>query len=43
MLKADGKTFKFEPQEKIREDFLEVFPYKGEKQLIEYTPQREMY
>ena len=37
MPKADGKTFTFEPQEKIREDFLEVFPYQGEKQLIEYT------
>ncbi|MGA1823612.1 MAG: preQ(1) synthase [bacterium] len=37
MAKAEGKIFTFESQDKIRNDFLEVFPYKGEKQLIEYT------
>ena len=37
MAKAEGKRFPFDPPEKIRTDFLETFPYKGEKQLVEYT------
>ncbi|MFC1616799.1 preQ(1) synthase [Candidatus Margulisiibacteriota bacterium] len=36
MAKADGKIFNFDPPEKIKADFLEVFPYKGEKQYITY-------
>ena len=37
MPKAEGKTFTFETPDTIRTDFLEVFAYEGEKQLIEYT------
>ena len=37
MPKAEGKRFPFEGIEKIRTDFLETFPYEGEKQMIEYT------
>ena len=37
MAKAEGKTFAFESPKKIRTDFLETFPYKGEKQLVEYS------
>jgi len=36
MPKPEGKEFKFEPPENIRTDFLEVFPYLGEKQQITY-------
>jgi 7-cyano-7-deazaguanine reductase len=36
MAKAEGKLFQFENPEKIRTDFLETFPYTGEKQLIKY-------
>jgi len=32
----EGKIFHFDSSEKIRTDFLEVFPYKGEKQYITY-------
>jgi 7-cyano-7-deazaguanine reductase len=34
MARAEGKKFKFDPPEKIRTDFLESFPYAGERQLI---------
>lgn len=37
MPKAEGKIFEFDTQDKIRMDFLEVFPYNGEKQFVEYT------
>ena len=37
MAKAEGKTFHFESPKKIRTDFLETFPYKGERQLVEYA------
>jgi 7-cyano-7-deazaguanine reductase len=37
MPKAEGKLFKFEKPENIRADFLETFPYKGDKQFIEYS------
>ncbi|MFC1477998.1 preQ(1) synthase [Candidatus Margulisiibacteriota bacterium] len=36
MAQAEGKIFNFDPPENIRTDFLEVFPYKGEKQFITY-------
>ncbi len=36
MVKAEGKEFKFEPEESIRTDFIENFPYKGNKQRVEY-------
>lgn len=36
MPKPEGKILEFTGPEKIRPDYLEVFPYKGEKQLIEY-------
>jgi len=36
MPKAEGKIFSFETLDKIQMDFLEVFSYKGEKQLVEY-------
>ena len=31
----EGKTFPFDTPEKLRPDFLEVFPFKGEEQTIE--------
>jgi 7-cyano-7-deazaguanine reductase len=37
MAKAEGKIFKFESPDKICTDFLETFPYRGEKQLVEYS------
>ena len=37
MAKAEGKIFHFESPKKIRTDFLETFPYKGNKQLVEYS------
>ncbi|MGA1867889.1 MAG: preQ(1) synthase [bacterium] len=36
MPEAEGKKFPWNSPEKIRADFLETFPYEGEKQLIEY-------
>jgi len=33
---AEGKEFEFEPESHIRTDFLEVFDYSGEKQVITY-------
>lgn len=36
-IKAEGKIFSFEKADKIRTDFLATFPYKGARQLIEYT------
>ena len=36
-IKAEGRVFRFERPAKIRTDFLEVFPYRGRPQLIEYT------
>ena len=36
MPKAEGKQFVFDKPDKIRKDFLETFPYKGEPQHIEY-------
>ena len=35
-VKAEGKVFKFESIEGIRTDFLENFPYEGNKQRVEY-------
>jgi len=37
MLKAEGKIFPFEKTDKIKSHFLETIPYKGEKQLVQYT------
>ncbi|MFA5929214.1 MAG: preQ(1) synthase [Candidatus Margulisiibacteriota bacterium] len=37
MPKAEGKLFKFDKPSSIRTDYLEVFPYTGEKQFITYT------
>jgi 7-cyano-7-deazaguanine reductase len=36
MAVAEGKLFKFDPPQNIRTDFLEAFPYEGEKQYITY-------
>lgn len=36
MPKAEGLTLPFETPEKVRKDFLETFPYQGEKQYITY-------
>jgi 7-cyano-7-deazaguanine reductase len=36
MAKAEGKMLKFDGPEKIDAGLLECFPYKGEKQYIEY-------
>jgi 7-cyano-7-deazaguanine reductase len=36
MAKAEGKVFKFDNETAIGVDFLETFPYKGEKQNIKY-------
>ncbi|MFA5879356.1 MAG: preQ(1) synthase [Candidatus Margulisiibacteriota bacterium] len=35
-MKAEGKCFEFQPESEIRHDFLEIFPYIGEKQKITY-------
>lgn len=32
----EGRIFKFDPEDMIQSDFLEAFPYVGEKQVIEY-------
>lgn len=37
MPKAEGRMFESDTPDKIKMDFLEVFPYNGEKQLVEYT------
>ncbi|MBN1522344.1 MAG: NADPH-dependent 7-cyano-7-deazaguanine reductase QueF [Candidatus Aureabacteria bacterium] len=37
MAKAEGKTFSFESPKKIRTGFLETFPYKGGRQMVEYS------
>jgi len=37
MAKPEGKCFNFESENEIRTDFLEVFPYEGERQKITYT------
>ncbi len=37
MPKPEGKTFEFEAPDKIRTDFLEAFPFKGERQKIEIS------
>ena len=39
MAKAEGKVFSFESSKAIRTDFLETFPYKGGRQLVEYSTQ----
>ncbi|MFC1771277.1 preQ(1) synthase [Candidatus Margulisiibacteriota bacterium] len=39
MPKAEGKKFQFDPPDKIKTNFLETFPYKGEKQHIVYETQ----
>jgi 7-cyano-7-deazaguanine reductase len=36
MPKAEGKTFKFEPEKNIKTGLLEAIKYTGGKQLIEY-------
>lgn len=36
MAVAEGKAFEFEPESRIRTDFLEVFDYTGETQIISY-------
>jgi len=36
MAKAEGRIFKFESESAISSNLLEVFPYEGEKQFIEY-------
>ncbi len=33
---AEGKQFQFDPPERIRVDFLEAFPYDGQRQLVTY-------
>jgi 7-cyano-7-deazaguanine reductase len=33
---AEGRSFEFLPESEIRTDFLETFPYTGEKQFIVY-------
>jgi 7-cyano-7-deazaguanine reductase len=37
MPKAEGKIFRFDKPDKIRPDFLETIPYKGGRQLVQYT------
>ncbi|MBI4833956.1 MAG: NADPH-dependent 7-cyano-7-deazaguanine reductase QueF [Planctomycetes bacterium] len=37
MPKAEGQIFPFDKPDKIKAGFLESFPYKGERQLIQYT------
>jgi 7-cyano-7-deazaguanine reductase len=37
MVKAEGQLFPFDKTDKIKPAFLETFPYKGERQLIQYT------
>lgn len=37
MPRAEGKIFPFESPDKIRADFLETIPYRGERQLVQYT------
>ncbi len=37
MPKAEGKIFRCDGPDKIRPGFLEAIPYKGEKQLVQYT------
>ena len=37
MPRAEGKIFPFEKPDKIRPDFLETIPYRGERQLVQYT------
>jgi len=36
MAKAEGRQFTFSPESDIRTDFLETFPYSGNKQFICY-------
>ncbi len=36
MPKPEGRRFAFDKPDKIKKDFLETFPYKGETQYIEY-------
>ena len=36
MVKAEGKEFEFESIDSIKTEFLESFPYEGNKQRVEY-------
>jgi len=37
MSKPEGRLFSFDSPNKIRSDFLEIFPYEGNKQFVNYS------
>lgn len=37
MPKSEGRVFSFDRPDKIRTDFLETIPYKGVRQVVQYT------